>query len=677
MREAFQAVVRKIIGAEPGHEPCVDREYDVTERTCNRAFLALLTGEENATEAATAYLRRTAASEGAAGPAGLYLRLLEAAGREIETACRENDDFTRRLRVLADFLAAGGGAPGETETLERCWAVFFPEAAGAMTEREARIAALRDKRKVRIERLSPDPVSDPGRRLLFTANALLTVPGDPAALDGLEMSDTLREKIMAVCSEPQQHWYDHPVPLDASPAENEILYGLRGLAEAVMFERARGTAGTDRKAPCVLSVSVTHAGIQAFAGDYIREVIRGAGGLDAIEPYVFTEADTGRVVDEVLAPAAARYRGDRAGGDLRRIFGVDGSYGRHYSFLKAVAAFWHVLIDADIAATFKIDLDQVFPQEVLVAETGRSAFEHLASPLWGAAAVDVDGRPVELGMIAGALVNERDIDRSLFTPDVVFPAGSFSAAEHFFCSRMAGALSTAGELMTRYDGDLDGETACIQRIHVTGGTNGIRVDALRAHRPFTPAFIGRAEDQAYILSVFGRDGRRLAYAHEDGLIMRHDKAAFAKRAMENAKIGRTIGEYLRMLYFSAYARVLTGGDPSAVKRLIDPFTGCFVSRIPVTIVALRFALTARRLFAAGENEDAVRLVREGARRIAQALDFTAGEKSALEQQYRAERALWDTYYDTLDALEAALAEDDQFARELRRKAREIAAGCRL
>ncbi len=65
------------------------------------------------------------------------------------------------------------------------------------------------------------------------------------------------------------------------------------------------------------------------------------------------------------------------------MFGVDGEYGRHYSFLKAIAAFWQVLIDPSKRGTFKIDLDQVFPEEELKKETGKCAFEHFRNPLWG------------------------------------------------------------------------------------------------------------------------------------------------------------------------------------------------------------------------------------------------------------------------------------------------------
>ena len=81
----------------------------------------------------------------------------------------------------------------------------------------------------------------------------------------------------------------------------------------------------------------------------------------------------------------------------------------------------------------------------------------------------------------------------------------------------------------------------------------------------------------------------LRYVHKDGLVMRHDKHAFAGEAIRSARIGKLVGDYIRILMFSCYARVL----PWSVKKtkdLIDPFTGCFVSYMPFTVVSLRFAL---------------------------------------------------------------------------------------
>ena len=232
-------------------------------------------------------------------------------------------------------------------------------------------------------------------------------------------------------------------------------------------------------------------------------------------------------------------------------------------------------------------------------------------------------------------------------------------------------------MMTRYDtNELDGKRTCIQRIHVTGGTNGILVGSLRRYRPFTPSFIGRAEDQAYILSVLLNPGTRLAYAHKDGLIMRHDKEEFAQEAVQSAYVGKLVADYVRILYFSAYAKALAD-DVQKLKETIDPFTGCFVSRIPTTVVFLRFALKAASFFDEDKEEQGLEFVQTGARRIKSALKFVGGDPSTLKQQYEKERFAWDLYYDTLSAVEEGLEIGEAFARELQAKAKSILNDCAI
>ena len=278
-------------------------------------------------------------------------------------------------------------------------------------------------------------------------------------------------------------------------------------------------------------------------------------------------------------------------------------------------------------------------------------------------------------MIAGALVNESDIDNSLFTPDVRFPERSLLPDERLFFSVLPQAVSTRAEMMTRYNTRrLDGVNTCIQRVHVTGGTNGIRIDSLRRHRPFTPSFIGRAEDQTYLLSSLQSVGKSLAYVHKDGLIMRHDKNAFAREAIESAEIGRTVGDYVRMLYLTAYAGVLAAGK-TELKEILDPFTGCFISKIPATVTLLRFSLKAASLFGENQMEKGLELVTIGTQQISKAFEFIEGENSALKQQYDSERRGWDVYYDTLDAVEQALDSKNPFALELQQKAKAIVRQC--
>jgi hypothetical protein len=224
-------------------------------------------------------------------------------------------------------------------------------------------------------------------------------------------------------------------------------------------------------------------------------------------------------------------------------------------------------------------------------------------------------------------------------------------------------------MMTRYQGEA-WKGKALQRIHVTGGTNGIRVDALHRYRPFTPGCIGRAEDQAYILSVLHRpvEGRYLRYVHCPGLIMRHDKKAFASAAMEAAKTGKMIGDYIRILFFSAYASVLPGGRES-VKEEIDPFTGSFVTPLPLTLAFLRLVLKSIHLFSQGDEETGREHLEEGALRINRALEYLDEEQN-LKKVYERESGAWDLYYRLCRHME----EGDTPARK---RARELLGATRL
>jgi len=53
-------------------------------------------------------------------------------------------------------------------------------------------------------------------------------------------------------------------------------------------------------------------------------------------------------------------------------------------------------------------------------------------------------------MIAGALVNESQINESLYTPDVSFPTEDAPLNDLIFFKHYTMAVSTEAELMTRY-----------------------------------------------------------------------------------------------------------------------------------------------------------------------------------------------------------------------------------
>ncbi len=678
MKRAFQEVLQHILfpGNQAPHLPLVDIATQFRQASSekgrigfalNAAFLIALSGKEPDCREAFAFLQSHARKRDTRLVAHFYLRAYQEIFEEADGVAATQTSIADRFRDLSDRLGRSVRPFTEQELAEQMWRAFFPEAVGIRGAESIRIQELRRQRLVTIHHPNPSPLKHPARQLLFTANVLLTLPPASRPIEKLPLSPHLQSALKAILTEPQQFWYDHPIPVGVPPEQNEVIYGLRGLDQAMAFEVQRGHLKPGERIPCILSISVTHEGLQRIAVDYLLETLQQAGPFPHLDIFFFSERETRMIIHQVLAPAAQAFLNQKDPSDLLFAFGVDGEYGRHFSFLKAVAALWQVLVRPETKATFKIDLDQVFPQDVLIQETGFSALEHFRTALWGATGKDATGHPVELGMIAGALVNQKDIHRSLFTPDVPFPQRTLAPDEFIFCSVLPQALSTRAEMMARYGSNPpDGKTTCLQRVHVTGGTTGILVDALRRHRPFTPGFIGRAEDQAYLLSVLANTPPRLAYLHKDGLIMRHDKEAFAGPAIQMAAIGKLIGDYIRILYFSAYARALSG-DIHAIKSRVDPFTGCFISPIPRIVTLLRFALKATHFYQQSRFDKGHEFIQTGARRLRQALDFISGNPSPLAQQLSRERRGWQLYYDTIQAIETQLATGHPLARELQER----------
>lgn len=655
-----------------------EAEADVLLENLNAAFLILLAGEGHADyESAKAYLEKLANTSEWGNWAKFYLNAVSLINTELEQCCQENPDLKTKFDRVAATLSQN--PTDETAIAQTIWSVLFPEGVGILGEEENCIAQLREKRTVKIKQLNPNPIQNPAKQVLFTSNVLLTTPLKTADLS--EFDPDFKSELAEAAQDPQLYWYDHPIPIGVSPEHNEILYGLKHLNQAVDFEREQHPE-IPEKVNCVLSVSVTHERLQRLGKEYIKQVLAANPPLEHLNIFAFTETDTRALIQQVLRPIVEHCCPDEAANiDLLSVFGVDGRYGRHYSFLKAIAAFWNVLIDPDIKATFKIDLDQVFPQAELREQTGASAFEHLQTPLWGATGEDAQGNPIALGMIAGALVNQKDIAQGVFTPDVKFPSGELQPDEYIFFSQLPQALSTEAEMMTRYQSGtvLDGKNTCLQRIHVTGGTNGILVDSLRRFQPFTPSFIARAEDQAYVLSTLTQiaplnQPSRLGYVHQSGLIMRHDKEGFAQEAIAMAKVGKQIGDYLRILMFSAYARTISQ-NLDKVKTVTDPFTGCFISHLPVTVTLLRLALKVATLFNQGNSQAAIEFIRTGVPQLKEGLHFTQGEASGLQQAYKREWQGWQLFYQALTEVEKALQKKEDWALAVQKAAQQIVSEC--
>ena len=629
------------------------------------AFLRALGVDADAGADARHFLDQMTSDPQWGAVATFYAEGLDGITSELDQLRRDNPQALAGIDALAKRISLSPSELDLRSLHEDFWAAFFPEGQEIIDNKNLRRDELRAHRTVNVETSPTKPIVDPGRQVLLTTNALFTVPA-PGALAPPERGE-LAAALEKISAEPQKHWYDHPMPIGVLEKENEIIHGLEGMDAAIAFEKDRGVVNPTAVIPIVMSASVTHSGLTSMIRRHVASLLRSTPGFSHLDVFVFTEADARRLIDETVAPAVSRYLPDHDGGSLSAI-GVDGRYGRHYSFLKAIAAWWNVMIDPSVIATYKFDLDQTFPQDVLVDETGHSAMEQLANPTWGAQGTDADGVAIELGMMAGSLVNESDIDSSLFALDVNYPRSDPTVDEMVFWSALPQALSTAAEMGATYrDPSNDGPGTALERVHVTGGTSAIRVDALRRYRPFTPGFIARAEDQAYLMSVHDTDGPRLSCLHNGGLIMRHDKESFAGDAIRAASIGKLIGDYERIILFSAYARAV-GSNLEELKQHFDPFTGCFVSQLPTTVTYLRFALRSLRFFAEDEASNGRSFTEQGAARIGDAMRFVSGTPSSLDRQLEEERKAWSVFYDALDAIEDALHNGDEYALGLTEKA---------
>ncbi len=522
----------------------------------------------------------------------------------------------------------------------KIWDVFSEEGstyARTGFSKETFMTQLRKRREIQIHTTNKNAIHDPASEILFTSNALFTIPAKED-IPSLDISDDSKEKLYAVLQEPQQYWYDHPMPMGIAPESNELLYGLSGLSRALDREKEEGTVASDARITIVLSVSLTHKGLEAIMPEYIQNEIQKHTRFKNLDVFVFTEAKTAQLV-QALSPVLG------SSPDLiYKVFGVNGRYGRHYSFLKAIAALWSVCKDTQKRATFKIDLDQIFPQDQLIQETGKTMLQHFINPLWGAYGTDEDGKEVHMGMIAGALVNEADIKQGLFSPDVPYPKEPYVGEDVMFPRTLLMSMSTRAEMMTRYDT----ENSCIHRIHVTGGTNGILVSALREYQPFTPTCIGRAEDQAYLLSVYNKAEPFLRYFHASGLIMRHDKAAFASEAIQSSKVGTFAGDLLRIWLFSCYAQTLPGGI-AKIKESCAPFTSSYVNKTPVRLLMSRLLFQTIDAYEKSGEEAAREYLNMAAQTLCEELSRSQDE---FAQEIAQERDAWKLFYASLDVLES-------------------------
>ncbi|MCK5198631.1 MAG: hypothetical protein KAR21_09785, partial [Spirochaetales bacterium] len=147
-------------------------------------------------------------------------------------------------------------------------------------------------------------------------------------------------------------------------------------------------------------------------------------------------------------------------------------------------------------------------------------------------------------------------------------------------------------------------------------------------------------------------------------------------AMKAASAGNMIGDFIRTLYFSRYTEILTG-DISEIKKTIDPFTGCFVSKIPITTVFLRFCMKAADLFEAGEEQTASDFMLKSFERLEAAVEFAYGKEDDLQKEYNRDKEGWNLFYNILDGIEDTDVINSVKRMSIQINAARICAGCKV
>ncbi|TFG80088.1 MAG: hypothetical protein E4H20_11310, partial [Spirochaetales bacterium] len=114
--------------------------------------------------------------------------------------------------------------------------------------------------------------------------------------------------------------YDHPVPLFEADDVHELVSCLAMLERDLAYEKSIGTLPERHRVPVVLSVSVTHEGLDGPVSTWIRHLLE-RKDFRNFRLYLLTEEACRRIDRELFRDSMPQ-------------FGVSGAYGRHFTALK-------------------------------------------------------------------------------------------------------------------------------------------------------------------------------------------------------------------------------------------------------------------------------------------------------------------------------------------------------
>lgn len=524
------------------------------------------------------------------------------------------DGGRKDLAAMRDELATAADDEGRARAVAR---IFLPELRMGDDEILARWG---------LSDMEPNPEPIRPEEVVIQLNALYTVPDRVPA----RLRKNLREAGQQMMRDPGRCIadYDHPVALFDSEESHELVRFLDEFDRDVAFEKERGVLAGDHRVPVLISVSVTHEGLERPAGEWVRGILA-AKNFRHVRCLLVTEAEARRIRHELL-------RWDS------EIFTVSGRYGAHFTALKYAQL---ILEKAyGLRAGFKLDTDEGIRSSDLWAATGRTWFQTLCHPYWGGRARDWRGNECLLGVNEGEYVNWCDIERlgyaaAMRVPDVTPPA-SHLGPDVFFNKAFVHGRATA--LYNRFLRIEDGVSHPV----VKGGGFGITNGALRQAAPFTFSRVGRAEDQQFYFS--GMPGGCRAIFHPDLRIAHYkSKGGAVAKAEEKTVATRLAGDLYRLVIFQEIVARF------GVKDDIDPMPGAFagpLARAQATLLLLSRAHEAASRGAMAMAGHLMEVTLPELRALKRSID--RGEVAA---GLARERDGWREFIARADALDPAVA----------------------
>ena len=95
-------------------------------------------------------------------------------------------------------------------------------------------------------------------------------------LEQSRISEELKNEIRSIMKDSQDYWFDHPVPIGIPEENNELIYGLKNLAETLEYEKKEGICPSGSRLTVIISVSVTHERLKNILHRYMEEELKRA-----------------------------------------------------------------------------------------------------------------------------------------------------------------------------------------------------------------------------------------------------------------------------------------------------------------------------------------------------------------------------------------------------------------